>query len=498
MAALHQGDIVPETMRLGKDILIYSVSDLLGKGMALLTSPFITRLLTQEQYGSFGILSAIWSVVALFQFMGMETSFQIFQAKDTEGHQREKLFTTATMIATTSMFMIWGLFSLTALSGPWLINYAKVSTTELGWYLLGLVPTILISWYLFIFRFMHKAISFARTNLLSKTASSVILLLLLFLTSPKDRLSMMFTGTFIIQGLIWGWALWEFKRSDLWPYHPTHFSPDLARNMFKYGVVFIPGAVTYATVMSADRLIVGWLSGPAETSLIQLSISVGSFIMMFKAWFMLVWDPNLVQWLSTRKPDVYLPKMQLVLMGLAIVFFALACLSAIWIDLPIAILYPSAYGPVARLLPVVVLTGACSTFSLVGIATIILDPSPKYYFTVYVCALLVTIAIGLVTVPYLGALGAILGTLGAESFILGSWILRGKYLRKNINLNWRPVLIMGAISGVFSLFYQPGMVMIQHVFLERIIMTLIISTPVVLMGYRVAHQIISEDWLSIR
>jgi O-antigen/teichoic acid export membrane protein len=211
-----------------------------------------------------------------------------------------------------------------------------------------------------------------------------------------------------------------------------------------------------------------------------------------------MWDPNLVEWLSSKKPEVYLPKMQVALTGLSVIFFTLACLSAIWVDLPIALLYPSEYGPVAHLLPVVVLTGACSTLSLIGIATIILHPSPKYYFAVYICALAITVLLGLTTVPYLGALGAMLGTLGAELFILGSWIFRGKYLIKNLNLNWRPVFVMGIISGIFSLLYRPGIIMAHQVFLERILITLLISTPVVLVGYRKVNHIFSEDWLHTR
>jgi O-antigen/teichoic acid export membrane protein len=430
--------------------------------------------------------------------MGMDTSYQIFKAQDVEGNQRRKLLTTATIIATMSAFIIWGPFSVVAFSGSWLKNYAKVSTTELTWYLFGLVPVILISWYLYIFRFTHNALPFARTNILSKTVSSVVILLSLFFTPPQDRLNIFFLGTFFSQALIWGWALWELKRSELWPYHPTYFSSSLARNMFKFGVVFIPGAVTYAAVLSADRLIVGWLAGPAETSLVQLANSVGSVILILKAWFMLIWVPSLVEWLSSKKLEVYLPKMQVALTGLSFIFFPLACLSAIWVDLPIAILYPPEYASVAHLLPVVVLTGACSTFSLIAIGTIILHPSPKYYFSVYICALAITVLLGLRLVPHLGALGAVLGTLGAELFILGSWILRGKYLIKNINLNWRPVLIMGIISGIFSLLYQPGIIMRQQVFLERIVMTLIISTPAALMGRKVAHQILSGDGLHIR
>jgi O-antigen/teichoic acid export membrane protein len=481
-------------MRLGKNLLIYAIADVIAKSMALLASPFMTRLLTPEEYGSLGLLAAVWTLVALFQFGGMDMSCQIFLSKEAKDLQRRVILTTATLIATASLIVVWGLFSFAALSGPWLENYTKVSRTQLAWYLMGLLPTILISWYLYLLRFRHEAIAFARTNLLSKAISSLILVCLLYLISPRDRLTMLFVVTCVIQGMVWAWALRELKLSGLWPYSRASFSSDLARNMFKFGVSFIPGAATYAAVVSADRLIVGWLAGPGETAIIQLALNLGAVALMFKMWFSLVWDPNLVEWLATKNPSVYVPKLQLVLMGLSATFFPLVWLSAVWGDWLVTLLYPPVYMPVIRLLPVIVLIGACSTVALVGIATITLDPSPVYYFTAYLCALMITICVGLATVPRLGALGALLGTLSAEFFILACWIVRGNFILKNLNLNWSPVLALGAVSGIFILLYRPGVILGQQVFLERMLMTFIILGFVAGFGHRIVKRNLPGGW----
>jgi O-antigen/teichoic acid export membrane protein len=481
-------------MRLGKNLLIYAIADVIAKSMALLASPFMTRLLTPEEYGSLGLLAAVWTLVALFQFGGMEMACQIFLSKETDDLQRRAILTTATLVATASLMVVWGLFSFAALSGPWLENYTKVSRTQLAWYLTGLAPTVLISWYLYLLRFRHKAIPFARTNLLSKALWSLILICVLYLIPPRDRLTMLFVVTCVIQGLVWVWALRELKLSGLWPYSRASFSSDLARNMFKFGVSFIPGAATYAAVVSADRLIVGWFAGPAETAIIQLALNLGSVALMFKMWFSLVWDPNLVEWLATKNPSVYVPKLQLVLMGLSATFFPLVWLSGVWGDVFVHFLYPSSYMPVVRLLPVIILIGACSTVALVAIATITLDPSPVYYFAVYIFALIITVCVGLSTVPRLGALGAILGTLSAESFILVCWILRGNFILKNLNLNWRPVFALGGVSGIFILLYRPGVILGQQIFWERMLMTLVIFGFVAGFGHRIVKRNLPGGW----
>jgi O-antigen/teichoic acid export membrane protein len=473
-------------------MVIYAVADVIGKAMGLIISPFMTRLLTREEYGSFGLLSAVWTLVALLQFGGMDTSYQIFRVRQPDG--QEKILTTATILATLSTLVTVALFSLVAFSGAWLINYAKVSHSQLGWYLVGLIPTILISWYLYIFRFQHKPIPFARTNLLSKVASNFIILPLLFLTPSGNRLTMLFAGIFVTQGLSLAWALRELRYSSLWPYSTRAFSSDLAFGMLRYGVPFIPGGVAYAAVVSVDRLIVGWLVGPKEAALVHLALNLGSVALMFKIWFSLVWNPSLVEWLGTKSPSIYLPKLQLALLGLSSFFFALTCLMAVWSDWLVAFLYPPEYLPIVPLVPFVVLATTFSTLSLVANGTILMNPSPKYHFITYICALIVTTSIGLLMVPRLGALGAILGTLGAELFILGSWILRGKFIKKDLNLNWRPVLIFGTMTAFFIKIYRPGLILPHEIFWERILITLIIVTLVVMIGYRMFRQYIPSEW----
>jgi len=475
-------------MKFGKNILIYAVADMIGRAMGLIISPFMTRLLTPEEYGTLGLLSATWALVALLQFGGMDTSYQLFRVRETD--DQEKILTTATIVATLSTLVTLGLFSVAAFSGSWLRNYAKVSHIQLGWYLVGVIPTVLISWYLYIFRFQHKPLPFARTNLLSKVISNFILLLFLFLTPPGNRLTVLFTGIFVTQGLSLAWALWELRRSSLWPYSRHAFSFDLALEMLRYGVSFIPGAMTYAAVVSMDRLMVGWLAGPKEVALVHLALNLGSVALMFRIWFSLVWNPSLVEWLATKNPSIYLPKLQLALLGLSTIFFPFTCLIAVWSDWLVAFLYPLEYLPIVPLVPVVVLVGTFSTLSLVAIATIIMDPSPKYYFVIYICALIITVCIGFLTVPHLGALGAILGTLGAELFILGGWILRGKFIKKNLNLNWKPVLIFGTITGIFIIVYRPGIILTQEILWERILITLIILAGIMIMGYRMFRQFI--------
>lgn len=57
----------------------YMICNVLNKGIALLSTPIFTRLLTEEQYGKFAIFQSWYSIILIF------TSLNIFMGGYTKG-----------------------------------------------------------------------------------------------------------------------------------------------------------------------------------------------------------------------------------------------------------------------------------------------------------------------------------------------------------------------------------------------------------------------------
>jgi uncharacterized membrane protein YbaN (DUF454 family) len=72
-----------------------------------------------------------------------------------------------------------------------------------------------------------------------------------------------------------------------------------------------------------------------------------------------------------------------------------------------------------------------------------------------------------------GTLGAVLGTLASEIFILIAWVVLGKMILKNLNLHWGIPLILGGFSIFFVTFYKPGILWAGNILLERTVFTAI-------------------------
>jgi O-antigen/teichoic acid export membrane protein len=471
-------------MRLGKNLIIYAGADLASKSIGLLTSPLLTRLLTPDQYGANALLIATWGTITWLQYGGMDNALPFFLAQNDQETHKKQVLVTSTFLTTFWCPIFVALCILAAMTTPYLRNLVGVSPLELGFFLLGVIPLGMMGWYLYLLRYLHQALPFARVSLLGRVAPVVLAIPALFLVSQDNRLAVMFLACSLGQILACGWCLKEMKLADTWPYKRPDFSRKLARRMFSYGIILVPAAVTYSVSAVADRLLVGWFAGPKEVALLALAISLGSVALLLKGWFSLVWDPHLVEWLSTGNPEIYVPKLQVAQTVLSAVFLTIAGLSAIWSDWVVHLIYPAYYSPVARMIPFIILTATCSVLSLVAVATVVIVNSPRYHLPIYLTALALNVAVASLAIPRWGAFGAVLGTLAAEIFILSSWVILERFVFRNLALNWLSPLIFGLLMALFITLYHPGILLQARQMYERGFLTLLLLAGLTVFFWR--------------
>jgi len=184
----------------------------------------------------------------------------------------------------------------------------------------------------------------------------------------------------------------------------------------------------------------------------------------------------MIDWIATREPSVFLPRLQTAVVVLSMIFFPLTGLSVIWSDWLISLLYPAYYIQAAALVKFLALTGSFSVLSLVAVATILIANKPNYYLPINAGALLANIMIGLFAIPRWGALGAVLGVLASEALILFSWIILGKKLLRNLNLSWVLPFMLACVDIVFILTYRPGLIIQEQVLADRALVTILFLT----------------------
>jgi O-antigen/teichoic acid export membrane protein len=443
-------------VRFFKNLAAYSIADLLGKSILLLLSPILTRLLTHEQYGSIPLLAASWAILAVIQFGGFDFAFQMFRAQTIDEHERERIRITATVMSSAFLFVFWIGLAIFALTTDVVTSFAAVSKIELLFFLLAIIPASLAYWSIYVFRFMHLAIPYARINLLTRVVSIVIALPFIYMAKQEDRLLAMLMVIFISQALSLLWVATEYKMLNLPIYKKDFFSKELAGRMFRFGIVFFPSTLIYSSTIYVDRMIMGYYSTIDQVAILGLAVTLSTGILMIKGWFSMVWDPQLLDWLATKNPKFYLPKLQLSMGFLVIIFASITLLSKLWSKEFVDLVYPPHFAGVSDLIPYLVMAGSVSVLTLVAIASAIIQNTARFRTLIYSGALLTNIFTAITLIPHLGLKGAAIGTLLGETFVLLSWIVIGKLVWKNLDLNWTLPLFALIIIFLFIHFYSPG------------------------------------------
>lgn len=463
-------------MPLARNIIVFAVADLIAGSIGLLASPINTRLLTPEQYGAISLLAAVWAVVALLQFGGIDWAFPFFKAQKEYADRERDIIVTASIFSMLSLVVVWLVFGLITLSGSWLKEYAQINTIELILFLLALMPQGLVIWHLYVLRFKHLALPFVRITLLAKICGVVIAIPIMYVVPQENRLSIFFGALFLAQTIGALWTFYEFKKNNLPLYELRYWSFLLCRKMIWYGIFLVPGGAVYAMTAVADRLLVGWFSGPDQVAILSIAIALGATAIMLKNWFNLVWSPHLVEWIAQKKSDEYIHIMQSVLNILCVVFFSIALLSVFWTDLIVSVIYPPHYAPVGKLVPVFVLAGAFSVLSLVSSATALIAKTPRFHMPIYTIALLINCTVGFFLIPKYGALGAVLGTLFSECFIFFAWVVLGKYVLKNLPLQYWLTLIVITITNLIIIVYVFDITTFDLRIIKIVVYSLIITS----------------------
>jgi O-antigen/teichoic acid export membrane protein len=273
-------------------------------------------------------------------------------------------------------------------------------------------------------------------------------------TDQENRLIVMLSVQIVAQSIAVLIALWELKHFKSFPYMPKLFSRALGRRLLSYGLAVIPGGIIYAIADTADRVMVGWFSGPEQVAIVALSYSVRGMVLAVSKWFGIVWEPVVVEWLATKNPNFYLPRLQNSLNILSVAFFVLACLTTIWIEWLIRLVFPTGYLPAAKLIPFLAIAAACATLSRVAVTTITLAGKPGLYLRCNTIALVIEILIGALTIPVLGAIGAALCTMAQEVTLLLGWWFIGRIALRNLPLDWRFPLCVMLVAIVFVAVYS--------------------------------------------
>ncbi len=252
-----------------KAALWYTICNFINKGIALLSTPIFTRILTEEQYGTFAIFQSWFNILIIFTslniFLSGYTKGLLLYKDDTDG------FTSSQLSLTTCITLIFGVV--------YLINidfWTKVF--ELSPILMGAIFIELLVMPAFEFwcakeRFDYNYKKIIIISICMNALCVGLSVLTIFNTSYKVEArifsdvfaKLLFAGVIFIIIFVKGKKIYDKK---YWKY------------ALKFNLPLIPHYLSNYILNQSDRLMIGKMVGKIQTAYYSISNTISNVMMI--------------------------------------------------------------------------------------------------------------------------------------------------------------------------------------------------------------------------
>lgn len=250
-----------------KAVAWYTICQFLQKGIGILTSPFVARLLPTEEYGR---ASTFASWESLFMMLVTLSSFQSVNylcAKYDKGEATLSSLLGYNIIIS----LIWGL--LLYFNVNIIIDITGMPVVLLlCLYIYCVFSSIILSWrYVRMYEYSYKSISIETLIYTFWVAFGSLASILLFSRTAEAKIIPQVIVSVIIGLVI---VVAAFKRGKIF------YDKDIWKFTFCFCVPLLPHYLSEIILMNSDRIMIDRMCGPSDVAIYSVAYTVGSLISM--------------------------------------------------------------------------------------------------------------------------------------------------------------------------------------------------------------------------
>lgn len=294
----------------------YTLCNVLNKGIALLSTPIFTRILTEEQYGDFAIFHSWYSILLII------SSLNIFMSGYTKGLLKFKDdvdgFTSSQLSLTTIITVIWGIIYILNISFWTEVLQIKPILMAAMFAQLLIMPAF--EFWIAKERFFYHYKGVVLVTLLSSilcVGISVVAVL-----ASNDKLVARVYSDSLVKVSVAGvlFAIIMFKGKKIY-----------RKEYWKYALIFnlplLPHFLANYALSQSDRLMIGRMVGSSEAAFYSVAYTISMMLLLVVTALNSAIEPYLYRSLESKKIDAIAKKtMPLIimvgLMTIAVMAFA--------------------------------------------------------------------------------------------------------------------------------------------------------------------------------
>lgn len=258
--------------------LIYTLSNVIIKGMAYLTTPIFTRIMSQAEYGSFSSISSWANIISIVVTLSLFSS--ISRAKYDYKNDMEQYMSTITILGSLFTLVAWGIFEISMgfWEGVFNMNRLYIRSIMLYSLFMPAIQTLITKHRMY--GEYRRVVGLTWVTLIVTTAAALLLTFLL-----ADKLTGRVLGTYAVVAVVdvvfWVYVVVKGKKFSL--------------KMCKYALILslplLVHELSGVILNSSDNIIIKQICGEEAAALYSIAYTIAMLLTVLLSSVNQAWVP---------------------------------------------------------------------------------------------------------------------------------------------------------------------------------------------------------------
>lgn len=428
-----------------KKFLSFSIGGYVNAVIGFFMLPFITRILTPEEYGIASLIAVLVDMLVIMCSMGLDQGLVRFFYEEDEDNRGRLLYNSISYPIIFFFILSIILFIFKDKITFFILN----KNDNFLWkvILVSILFRILHLFSILIIRMQQKGKLFSFLNILLKVSEFLFILILYKIYKNSYKILILASlFSFILTSL-----LSIFFERKIWTFSGKE--KITKKELLKYSFPLVLTMGLTWLFASADKLTIKYFSDLNQVGLYSSSFKIVSIISVIQSGFTTFWTPIVYEHYSKNPEDTLFYKKANDY--LSIIFFSMGLGILIFRDL-IVFLLGDKYYLSKFIMPMLIFIPVMYLISETTVMGISFKKKSKYFLYISIVVSITNILGNIILVPFLGAKGAAIST--GISYIL-FFVLRTYFSNKLINFNFNLkriyfIIILFLGYALFLTFYD--------------------------------------------
>lgn len=405
---------------------LYTLANLLTKGVSLLLIPFYTAYFTTTDYGIIDVLSVFGAVLTTIFSLQLNQGLGRYVADKDEKESAKKKIASSSILVVTLIYILIG--SIICLFPQVITNFLSTEETEIPIQILQLsvVATFLSGLFYLLgvyLRFLRKVKEFTLLSFLY--ALSSILLMVYLILKLDMGISGIYYASIILSPIFILLSLYILRNNIILYIGKSEFL-----KVFSYSAPLVPASVAYILMNSVDRYYIKEFLNYHESGLYGIAFKFSTIITIIITGFTMAMNPIVFENHADKNAKQEIERMFYFFFGIGTI--GLLCLSLFSQETLMIFTTPD-YYEAYQLMPIMYFTVLVSGMGMFSLG-INIEKKTKLGALIIIISSILNLVLNYYFVRNFGSAGAAYATLiSVLLFYTVYFVFSQRYYRLNIN-----------------------------------------------------------------